>query len=75
MWLAGQAQSSGPAWLASPWVALLGLASSIVAVLQGLIATIKWLNHRTDTPTARKRLTVSLGVCIIACVVILAPFT
>jgi hypothetical protein len=75
MWLAGQAQSSGPAWLTSPWVALLGLISSVIAVSQGLIATIKWLNHRTDTPSARKRLTVSLGVSIIACVVVLAPFT
>jgi hypothetical protein len=75
MWLADQAQSSVPAWLTSPWVALLGLVSSVIAVLQGLIATIKWLNHRTDTPSARKRPTVSLGVSILACVVVLAPFT
>jgi len=74
-WLAGQAQSSGSAWLTSPWVALLGLISSVIAIFQGLVATIKWLNHRTDTLGARKRLTVSLGVSIIACIVILAPFT
>lgn len=75
MWLADQAQSSVPAWLTSPWVAVLGLVSSVIAVLQGIVAVIKWFSKHTDKASTRKRLNVSLGVSIIASTLIVAPFT
>jgi hypothetical protein len=75
MWLADQAQSSVPAWLTSPWVALLGLVSSVIAVLQALIASTKWFAKRTDKASTRQRLAVSLAVCVFACIVVLAPLT
>ena len=75
MWLADQAQSSVPAWLTSPVVAILGLIATVISILQGLISTTKWFIKRTDKPSTRRRLTVSAGVCIIASIVVLAPFT
>lgn len=75
VWLADQAQSSVPAWLTSPWVAILGLVSSIIAVLQGIVAVTKWFAKRTDKASTRKRLNVSLGASIIASTLVVAPFT
>ena len=75
MWLADQVQSSVPAWLTSPVVALLGLIATVISILQGLISTTKWFIKRTDKPGTRRRFTVSVGVCIIASIVVLAPFT
>jgi cytochrome bd-type quinol oxidase subunit 2 len=75
VWLADQARSSVPAWLTNPWVAVLGLVSSVVAVLQGIVAVTKWFAKRTDKPSTRKRLNVSLGVSIIASTLVVAPFT
>jgi len=75
VWLADQAQSSAPAWLTSPWVAVLGLVSSIIAVLQGIVAVTKWFTKRADKASTRKRVNISLGVSIIASTLIVAPFT
>ena len=75
MWLADPAQSSVPAWLTSPWVAVLGLVSSLIAALQGIVAVAKWFAKRTDKISTRKRLNVSLGVSIIASTLVVAPFT
>ena len=75
LWLADQAQSSVSAWLTSPAVALVGLIASAVSVLQALISTTKWFIAKTDKPSTRRRLTISLAVCIIASIVVLAPVT
>jgi hypothetical protein len=75
LWLADQTQSSIPAWLTSPTVALLGLIASAISVLQALISTTKWFMKRTDKRSTRRRLTVSVGICIIASIVVLAPLT
>lgn len=75
MWLADQAQSSLPAWLTSPVVALLGFIAAVISILQWLISTTKWFIERTDEPSTRRRLTVSVGVCIVVSIVVLAPFT
>ena len=56
-------------------MAVLGLVSSIIAVLQGIIAVTRWFAKRTDKGSTRKRLNISLGVSIIASTLVVAPFT
>jgi ABC-type spermidine/putrescine transport system permease subunit II len=75
IWLADQAQSSISAWLTSPIVALLALIATVISILQGLISTTKWFIRRTEKPDTRRRLVISVTVCIIASIVVLAPFT
>jgi hypothetical protein len=73
MWLADQTQSAVPAWLTSPWVALLGLVSSAIAVVQAIVASTKWFIAPTDKESTRRHLARSSVVGIVVSVVVLAP--
>jgi hypothetical protein len=75
IWLADQSQSSLSAWLTSPWVALLGLVASVIAVVTVLIAAIKWFIVKTCKASTRRRLARCSAVGIVASVVVLVPLT
>jgi hypothetical protein len=75
LWLADATQNSTPSWLTSPTVAILGFIAAVIAILQGIIATVKWFIGQTNKPSARRRLAISAALCSIISVAVLAPLT